>query len=600
MAHLIQSGNSAMNTNSAIQSDIDAQRLPGLWFTWAIAAIMLLVMKMPLIAEFKAHDPDDYTRLLQVRDWLAGQSWYDTRQYRWNPPVGGDIHWVRLGDLPLAALLYPLQLVLPQRTAEIAAMTILPLLQLLAAMALMRHLLRQLGIAQAGQFGGLVMLAIFPMLVTNFAPLRIDYHGWLGLCALAMTCLVVAGGRTRLFAGGLVAAVSLTLSLETMPFVLGVGGLLVLRYWWNNREDHLSYFAGLALGAPALTLAFRPPSQFLTPFCDVLSAPHLAAFAATGALFGILRLVPGLNSPARRLVATLPVPVIAGWLIFAPLGICAVIPLANVDPLVRATFFDVFVEASGLSAQQLSTQILLVWTVLLALVGGCFVLKRIDDPVLRERWAINMVFALLAGGISLVLMRAGITAQILTIPFCVALIMHFLPRARALDRAAPRIVATLVCLGLTTPILPTALAAPFDKPLHFERAAAPYLISTEDCDYSDLNALPPSRLFTPIAATSAIMAVTPHMTVAGTYHRDDRQIRDVILAFGGPIEGSRALLQRYRADYVAFCESDIEVPYLASQRADSLARILTVGRAPDWLEPVSEFKSGPLRVYRVR
>lgn len=588
-----------MKVDRASQPDFANLRLPGLWLTWAVAALMLLIMKLPFIAEFKAHDPDDYTRLLQVRDWLAGQSWYDTRQYRWNPPFGGNIHWVRLGDLPLAAVLYPLQLVLPQRVAEIAAMTIVPLMELLIAMLLMRHVMRRLALDHAAQFGGLVMLVIFPMLVSNFAPLRIDYHAWLGICALALTALVIDGGKKRLFCAGAIASLALTLSLESLPFVLGLGGMLVARYWWEARRDHEAYFAGLALAGPLLTLAFRPPAQFLQPFCDVLSAPHLAAFAATALLLLAVRVAPRQDSRSGRLLALIPIPLVAAWLILSPLGICAIKPLANVDPLVNQTYFDVFEEATGFFAQRLSTQLLMLSTLLLAIVGGLVALRRPLAPDLRERWLIAWVLAVVAAVIGMVLMRAAITAQILAIPFCVVLVMHLLPRARAIPQAAPRIAATLIVLGFSTPILPTSLAGPFDQPLHFERAASPYLTSIESCEFDELNSLPKSRMFTPIAVTSYLMAVTPHTTVAGTYHRDDRQIRDVILAFGGPLEGAPAILDRYKADYIVYCDSDIEIPYLASQRSDSLARMLVSGRHPAWLEPVKDFSQGPLRVWRV-
>ncbi|HMA50771.1 MAG TPA: hypothetical protein VKP60_13520, partial [Magnetospirillaceae bacterium] len=47
-------------------------------------------------------DTDDHMRLQQVRDWMAGQSWFDVTQYRMNPPTGMLMHWSRLLDVPLA------------------------------------------------------------------------------------------------------------------------------------------------------------------------------------------------------------------------------------------------------------------------------------------------------------------------------------------------------------------------------------------------------------------------------------------------------------------------------------------------------------------
>jgi hypothetical protein len=50
----------------------------------------------------RSSDTDDNLRMMQVRDLMRGQDWYDLRQYRLNPPFGADIHWSRLVDLPIA------------------------------------------------------------------------------------------------------------------------------------------------------------------------------------------------------------------------------------------------------------------------------------------------------------------------------------------------------------------------------------------------------------------------------------------------------------------------------------------------------------------
>jgi hypothetical protein len=45
---------------------------------------------------------DDAMHRVEVRDFLAGQNWFDLTQYRLNPPAGVVMHWSRLVDLPLA------------------------------------------------------------------------------------------------------------------------------------------------------------------------------------------------------------------------------------------------------------------------------------------------------------------------------------------------------------------------------------------------------------------------------------------------------------------------------------------------------------------
>src|SRR4051794_13674378 len=50
-------------------------------------------------------DTDSAMRLVQVRDLLRGQNWFDTVQHRMNTPYGLSMHWSRLVDAPLALLM---------------------------------------------------------------------------------------------------------------------------------------------------------------------------------------------------------------------------------------------------------------------------------------------------------------------------------------------------------------------------------------------------------------------------------------------------------------------------------------------------------------
>ncbi|HLW92521.1 MAG TPA: hypothetical protein VKS78_14645, partial [Roseiarcus sp.] len=43
---------------------------------------------------------DDAMRMVEVRDWLAGQAWFDLHQYRLDPPGGVFMHWTRVLDVP--------------------------------------------------------------------------------------------------------------------------------------------------------------------------------------------------------------------------------------------------------------------------------------------------------------------------------------------------------------------------------------------------------------------------------------------------------------------------------------------------------------------
>ena len=69
---------------------------------WVVVAAWSVFDRWGQIRWLSLGDTDDNMRLMQVRALLDGQGWYDLRNYRLNPPVGFDIHWSRIVDLPIA------------------------------------------------------------------------------------------------------------------------------------------------------------------------------------------------------------------------------------------------------------------------------------------------------------------------------------------------------------------------------------------------------------------------------------------------------------------------------------------------------------------
>src|SRR3546814_6750370 len=71
---------------------------------------------------------------MQVRALLGGQDWFDLRQYRLDPPFGANIHWSRLADLPIAAIILALKPLVGGAVAERVAVAVAPLLPMAIAM----------------------------------------------------------------------------------------------------------------------------------------------------------------------------------------------------------------------------------------------------------------------------------------------------------------------------------------------------------------------------------------------------------------------------------------------------------------------------------
>src|SRR5262245_52628241 len=94
---------------------------------WLVVSAFLL-FGMPPTGVHDALSTDDAMRLVEVRDLIAGQGWYDLIQHRVMAPEGLPMHWSRLVDAPLAAIILALQPVIGTSTAESVAIGAWPLL----------------------------------------------------------------------------------------------------------------------------------------------------------------------------------------------------------------------------------------------------------------------------------------------------------------------------------------------------------------------------------------------------------------------------------------------------------------------------------------
>src|SRR4028119_2411065 len=61
---------------------------------------------------------------------------------------------------------------------------------------------------------------------------------------------------------------------------------------------------------------------------------------------------------------------------------------------------------------------------------------------------------------------------------------------------------------------------------------------------------PKGRVFTFVDLGPRLITVTHHSAIIGPYHRNARQIMDVMLTWRGTPENAALTVQRYRIDYV--------------------------------------------------
>jgi len=200
-------------------------------------------------------------------------------------------------------------------------------------------------------------------------------------------------------------------------------------------------------------------------------------------------------------------------------------------------------------------------------------------------------------------MRAGVIAQLLAIPFAAFLLGHFLPSARAIESSAPRILATLACFGLATPVFASAFAKPLDPVFTAPSMRDQALLSAEGepCDYARLAALEPGQILTAFDAAPQILGKTDHTVFSASYHRNQQPMVETIEAYTGlDDQAALTLVKSAKVDYVIACSSAADIAMYRSASPDNFANILLRGQVPDWLQPVDGFGEGSLRVYRVR
>lgn len=569
---------------------------------WALAALWLLVLAGPDLAALRLPDSDDNLRLLQVRDWLGGQGWFDLRQHRLAPAGGADIHWSRLVDLPLAGAMLLLRPIFGAHGAEIGAVALVPLLTLLAAMLLVAMIARRLIAPQSWAFAAALLLMASPA-VGMMSPLRIDHHGWQIVLLLAMLLGLIAA---RPAAGGAVAgaaiAASLAIGVEMLPYLaLGIA-LAGLGWIFDEGETpRVRAFAGaLGLGTIVALAVFVPPEARMTIRCDALSLAYGAPL-----LLGCGLLLAATFLPATdRMRRAAAVGVAGGGallLLVSQAGVCLVDPYGAVDPEARRLWLDTVSEALPLYRQGANAALATLVLPLIGLAGAVMMIRRKGDADLLRGWlliAAVSAFSLLLAAIQT---RAAVTAQAVAAPGAAALLYHGWLRIRRHRAMLVRVFGSVGLFLAVSGLLPRLAinAATAERATAVDRRLAKI---NEACldprAMAVLNRLPPATLFADVDLTTPLLAHTHHRALAGPYHRNGRVIADVMHAWAGRPEDGLATARRYRADYVVSCGMNAGGRGYFDHAPAGLYAALLRDQPPAWLSPVP-LAGTPWRVWRV-
>jgi hypothetical protein len=568
---------------------------------WLTASGLLLYARWAQIGAFALSDTDDNMRMMQVRGLLAGQGWYDLRQHRLNPPWGADIHWSRLVDLPIAGIRLALVPLVGGVAAEKAAVAVAPLLPMGVAMAAVAATARRLISPRAFALAIAILLCGHSVR-SMWSPLRIDHHGWqLALLAVAAAGLIdpkrARGGALL----GIATALSLVIGLEMLLYLALLGGIAVLLWVRDPAEGRrLATYGASVAGGTALGFLIFASWANRAPVCDALSPVWLSVAAAGGAVAVGLALLSPSSWPIRLGLAALGgAALAAGFALVWPhcLG-----RLEGASPELVQLWLGNVREARPLYRHGYAVAVGVAALPVAGLAGYAAMLwrHRRDEPAL-VLWAATAAPALLAASLLLWQSRAGPAAQLLAVPGATALAWIVIARIFASRFLLVRVLGTVAAFLLVSGIvaqqslrLIPQKPKPGMKAVNEANRLCPTLWALKP-----VAQVPRGQVLTFVDLGPRLITVTHHDAVAGPYHRNGRDIIDVMRAFRGSADAARATIERRRIDYVLICPGLSESTIYASQAKGGFYTQLAAGKAPAWLEPVPLPAKSPYRMWRV-
>ena len=545
-----------------------------------------------------------------MRDFLAGQNWFDLTQYRLNPPDGVVTHWSRLIDLPLALLIRAGETLLPSALAERIVLTLWPTALLLVFFAGILRLARELAGDTAARVA-LIFAALMAPVLQHFRSGAIHHHGvQIVLMIWALFLFVRMGARPRDGAlAGLLGALSVAIGQEMVPAVATLAVIVALRWVIEGERcarATVAYAVALAAGAVVLGAATVAPANYLTVHCDAISIAQVGALALGGCGLAVLAALPGLHSIARRLAAAggLALLLAAAVKIGAPQ--CLADPYAQLDPRLASQWLSSVSEARNLASvlRDMPQHVPAFFGIpLAALVLGIVCYRRASGP---QRWnwiACSATQAALLL-VSIWQLRAVGGANALGAALVPAALLQMVaaPHSRLSYFGLPR--AALIAMLALNPVTLLALGSGVAHAVSASAVTTRRIVNSGDAgtcqrasDYAPLARLPRGRMLAFIDSGPFILMESQHAVLAAPYHRNQAGNNAMLDMFLAAPDDAKAKMAAHGIDTVAFCPGAPERYDYAAGAPAGLAAALARGDVPGFLERIP-LPGSDLAVYR--
>ncbi|TWD55799.1 hypothetical protein FB480_102620 [Agrobacterium vitis] len=584
---------------------------PAAWIIAAYCALVIaiiLVVRLSFAQDYVGADNDDAMRLVEVRDFLAGQGWFDMMQYRLGLLPGTLMHWSRLIDFPIAALIRLSSLMFPIQKAEAIALAIWPLLWVAPVMASLGCAALKLG-GRVALHVALGLTGLYLLTSNRFLPGSIDHHNvQIALMAFLAMVLSVSTAWQAYAAAGVTCALALAIGAETTPIV-AVACLIVAVKWGvagkAMQVQAASFSLALALFVSLFFVGTVPPAHYGVVTCDNLSFGYYALTAMGGGLLCLASVVASRLSLSYRLASLALIGAVVGVSALKIAPQCLGNPLANLDPLLVTLWLNNVGEAMSFSAiaQREPSELGAFYAVgFLALLVCCWRIWR------KDRAAAHAVLALLLAtswAVSLIQVRGNMFANMLAIVPLALLIADLRETTQQKPRKITAQLVYIASILCSVPVLWAVVGVFVSQgPQALRVGANTALTTTKQCKSAQALAQLASLPATTVAASSeigtAILRFTHHRVLTAPYHRDQGgMLTELHIGLSTP-KDAQSFLHGAGVGIVAFCPSDAQTKQLIELKSDGLYAALAKSTVPDYLAPLPPDPQSGLQLFSVR
>ena len=592
------------------------ERHGSVWLVWLLLLFISWSRHGAKLLRGELTSNDDYMRMVEIRDWLGGQNWFDMHQYRLNPIDPLNSHWSRFSDVLIGGPIKLLTPFLGTAKAELVTVIAYPSILLLIYLYLATALAGKLISNRATPVITAFMLALSFGVLSQFGMGRIDHHGLQIVIALS-TCWFIVTSPDKpkhLIYAGILCGLALYIGIESAPYVAAACIAVVLI--WVFSEDEVAQKMrnfGLALAATTVVglLISTPPSQWFTPTCDALSIVYSQLTLA------IAIILWGLGLASAKLKTPLFKFVVAGALGALALGITVILypnclkgPYAGLDHRLVEIWLSNVAEAGHfkkLFIDDIIAGLAAITVPMLAVVGYIFAARNLRKPVpkpvrkpvpITERTLIIFVVLTLSAGF--IQTRLMFFATALAIPFAAYILMRALIWAGKFE---PKLKMIAIRAGLIIALAPVTLplfASLFVKSSNAQKTDQAMPVCISQPVLSQLSSLPIGTALTQIDLGAPILNFTNLSVTSAPYHRSASGILAALDMFIEDEATAKRTAINMKADYVIACVDSGETKMMLEYGPNGMLAQLKAGNVPDWLEVVDIDSKGVLLVYRVK